>query len=385
MLRNSRCTERRGVSGGHHRGYMSRLVLLLVSVLGANAFSPAAHVRQRLSTFSLAGAPSYGAASPAKNSQPLLLAGDQKGDLAEVNPPGGSLVTALCLAIWYGTSVICNQTSKVLVASLGSQTLTLCQLIIAVGCGAAVLLGLRAFCSECAFPPVGIASREQLIDTAVLAAAFTGGFITLNACLTSMHVSLVMVLRAAEPLTTLAIGASFFGTRVPLGKAAILLVIVAGCALSSAGAFQATANGLALAALSNICFSLRGLLGKRLSARYRGGDVEVFFQLCAIGAVLQAALLLCTSGTASFAALATTLTGPDLGTALINGVTFYAYLCLSWVCLGRMSAVSHSVANSLRRPVTVVAALAYSPIVLSPTNIAGIVLACAAAAVYGLI
>ena len=103
-----------------------------------------------------------------------------------------------------------------------------------------------------------------------------------------------------------------------------------------------------------------------------------------IGALLQSALLLCTSGTASFAALAAPLSGPDLGLALVNGFTFYAYLCLSWVCLGRMSAVSHSVANSLRRPVTVIAALSYSPVALSTTNVAGIVLACAAAAGYGL-
>lgn len=199
-----------------------------------------------------------------------------------------------------------------------------------------------------------------------------------------MHVSLVMVLRAAEPLTTLALGYAFFGTRVAPAKVGVLLAVVAGCALSAAGPFQPPLLGLAIAALSNVCFSLRGLLGKRLSARYRGGDVEVFFQLCAIGVVLQSALLLCTSGTISFAALASTLSGPDLGLALVNGATFYAYLCLSWVCLGRMSAVSHSVANSLRRPVTVIAALFYAPVALSTTNVAGIVIACAAAAAFGL-
>ena len=231
---------------------------------------------------------------------------------------------------------------------------------------------------------MGISSRDQLVDTAILAAAFTGGFITLNACMTSMHVSLLMVLRAAEPLTTLAIGYGFFGTRVPLPKAAVLLAVVAGCALSAVGPFKSTMLGLAIATLSNVCFSLRGLLGKRLSQKYGGGDVEVFFQLCVLGALLQTMALLVTSGPGSLATLAAALGGPHLGTALINGTTFYAYLCLSWVCLGRMSAESHSVANSLRRPVTVIAALAYAPVKLSSTNLAGIVLACAAAATYGL-
>ena len=67
------------------------------------------------------------------------------------------------------------------------------------------------------------------------------------------------------------------------------------------------------------------------------------------------------------------------------GASFYAYLCLSWVCLGRMSAVSHSVANSLRRPVTVVAALVVAPAALSPLNLVGIVLACVGGLVYGLL
>ena len=298
---------------------------------------------------------------------------------------GGTLLTAVLVAIWYATSVVCNQTSKALVATMGSQTLTLCQLIVAVLCGGLVLLGLRASSSEREFPSVQMSSFEQLMDTTILATAFTGGFITLNACLESMHVSLVMVLRAAEPLTTVLIGYGFFGNRIPVGKAATLLAVVAGCALSAAGPFQMTSTGLALAMLSNICFSLRGLLGKRLAGRYGGGDVQVFFQLCVIGALLQAALLFCTSGTDSFVTLISTLTGSRLGIALVNGATFYAYLCLSWVCLGRMSAVSHSVANSLRRPVTVLAALAYAPVALSPTNVAGIVLACAAAAAYGLI
>jgi drug/metabolite transporter (DMT)-like permease len=292
----------------------------------------------------------------------------------------------MLIAIWYATSVVCNQSSKVLVQLLGSQTLTLAQLVVAVACGAAVLLGLRASCSECVFPDIGFSSRDQLVETAILATAFTGGFVTLNSCLTNMHVSLVMVLRAAEPLTTLALGFAFFGTRVSLKKASVLLAVVAGCALSAVGSFKASLGGIALAVLSNICFSLRGLLGKQLSSRYGGGDVETFFQLCWLGALVQSLVLLATTGTSAFSSLAQVVfaSPENLRLILVNGASFYAYLCLSWVCLGRMSAVSHSVANSLRRPVTVIAALLYAPVALTPTNFAGILLACAAAALYGL-
>lgn len=371
---------------------MARFAVLLLFASCTHGFTPLTRRRPSSPTTTLSTAQQNNAPQLSRETpSPLLLAsGTPPPPVAAVTaPPGGTLLTAILVGVWYAASVVCNQSSKILVASLGSQTLTLVQMLVAVGCGGLILLSMRAFCAialdgECAFKPVTINSTEQLIDTTILAVFFTGGFITLNACLTSMHVSLVMVLRAAEPLTTLALGYSFFGTRVPLGKAAVLSLVVAGCALSAAGPFSSTALGLGLALLSNVCFSLRGLLGKQLSTRYKGGDIEVFFQLCLIGALLQSALLLCTSGTASFATLAATLSGPDLGLALVNGFTFYAYLCLSWVCLGRMSAVSHSVANSLRRPVTVIAALSYSPVALSTTNVAGIVLACAAAAGYGL-
>ena len=52
-------------------------------------------------------------------------------------------------------------------------------ILIAAACGAAILAGLRCGAAEAS--PVGIASVSQLIDTTLLAAAFTGGFVTLNA------------------------------------------------------------------------------------------------------------------------------------------------------------------------------------------------------------
>ena len=71
--------------------------------------------------------------------------------------------------------------------------------------------------------------------------------------------------------------------------------------------------------------------------------------------------------------------------AALNGLGFYAQLQLSFVCLSRMSALSHSLANSMRRPVTIVAALAFAPAMLTRANWAGVVLACLGALVYGLV
>ena len=70
---------------------------------------------------------------------------------------------------------------------------------------------------------------------------------------------------------------------------------------------------------------------------------------------------------------------------LLNGAAFYAQLQLSFVCLTRMAAVSHSLANSVRRPATIAAALLFSPAPLSALNWAGVAIACAGALLYGLL
>lgn len=61
--------------------------------------------------------------------------------------------------------------------------------------------------------------------------------------------------------------------------------------------------------------------------------------------------------------------------AAVNGVTFFAYLQLSWVVLSRVAAVTHSVCNSLRRPVMCVFGFLQFGNYISPLNSAGIAMA----------
>eukprot|EP00966_Prymnesium_polylepis_P193483 4484839-Prymnesium_polylepis.1 len=111
--------------------------------------------------------------------------------------------------------------------------------------------------------------------------------------------------------------------------------------------------------------------------------------MCALGAGLQAALLLgraaLVPATCRALSRAAALAAHTPLLLLANGASFYGQLQLSFVCLNRMSAVSHSLANSMRRPATVAAALMFAPAPLSPLNWAGVVLACVGALVYGLL
>lgn len=319
--------------------------------------------------------------------------------------------TATLIVLWYAASIVCNQTSKDLLRSrseggggMSSAMLTLAQCVVSVGCGLAVMLASSAWSRSLPYSYL-ITSRAQLADTSMLAVAFAMGFWTLNLSFAAMHVSLVMVLRAGEPLTTLVLSRlllppSAWPTRA---KAVAILPVVLGGALSAVGPHGPTTIGLALCMASNACFSLRSIFAKRITQRYGTTALPLFWQLCVLSSLMQAvvvAAMALVSGTRDDASpsqphsllphpptdLVPYLDPDDLtSTILLNGSSFYAYLQLSFAVLGLMSAVSHSVANSMRRPATILAAIAYAPIELSALNILGIAVACGASLVYGLL
>ncbi len=318
---------------------MSRFALALLALPGAAAFPLALRTGHRSApVITRKSAPLLGhvAGETHRTLPPTLLAAAEEPAGSEGALLPGWVTTGALIALWYATSIVCNQSIKTLLSTtaLGEQGLTLAQMVISTMCGAFGLFALRA--TE--YRP--LRSRAQWRDTAYLAAAFTAGFGTLNACVGAMHVSLVMVLRAAEPVTTLALGYALLpAAEAPSAlKTAALVPVVAGAALSSVGAHAPTALGLCLALASNVCFSLRGILSKRLSSGYTTDAYSQFFQLSAMGAAIQAALLL--AGAAGGVALPSLPAAAQLPTLLVNGASFFAYLQLSWVVLGR-GASSH--------------------------------------------
>lgn len=286
------------------------------------------------------------------------------------------IVTGTLIVLWYAASVVCNQSSKTLLSTaLNSEMLTFFQFLVSALTGAAVIFGARAA------PFEGVTSKPLLGDLSKIALANVIGFGLMNACFGVMHVSMVMTLRAAEPLSTLLVSLALNPkTNVPPARLGALLFVVAGCALSALGAHGPTALGLTLALTCNFLFAARNILGKQVGQRM--GPVSQFFHLSWIGAIIQAIIIL--GGTVVKNGVLPALpTSAVLPTLILNGVSFYAYLQLSWVVLNRMSAVSHSLTNSLRRPATIIAALAISPAPMSLLNYGGIVAACIGALLYG--
>ena len=144
--------------------------------------------------------------------------------------------------------------------------------------------------------------------------------------------------------------------------------------------------GLATIFLCNCCFAARGVLTKQIKAAHAVDDFNLFFQICTIGSAVQGALLigLVLAGLEGVLPATERLTSPPfLGLVALNGVAFFAYLQLSWVVLSRVDAVTHSVCNSLRRPVMCVFGWLQFGNPITPLNAFGIGLACAGALFYG--
>ena len=271
------------------------------------------------------------------------------------------------IALWYASSVVCTNTTK----SIGAHwsVLTFSQLVFSTLCGIVVVCGF----GYKKYRP--IANADQLQKTAVLATVFTMGFITLNWALGMMHVSLVMTLRATEPMFTLFLASVLLRAEPVTWKmGAALLPVIAGAALSSAEVCCIPCSvslpadnlltgrsrpqsagvsllGLAVVVVCNVCFALRGIVTKRIKAVYPVDEFNLFLQISALAALGYGAVL-------ALANLVTPSIAPDVaklvdmsqllqagrgGTVVLNGVTFYAYLQLSWVVLGRVAAVAHSV------------------------------------------
>jgi drug/metabolite transporter (DMT)-like permease len=283
------------------------------------------------------------------------------------------------LIAWYAASVVCTNTSK----SLGFpwQWLTLAQLAIGSVSAYFGIAVLRFNGNKPSFVQLADLfpnTHAQWQSTIILAACFVGGFVTLNMALSRMHVSTVMTVRAAEPVATLLLGLYYLPKEKTSLRAILALVpVVAGAAIASTASASISPSSQETESESSLCimivllcnclFALRTIFSKRLKAAFPALDnFTLFFQLCVIGTVLQLVLLVGIGVSGSFyedETPPTTLRDamqwdeddwsipPKLILLVVNGVSFYAYLQLSWVVMAHAGAVTHSVCNALRRPV----------------------------------
>ena len=216
--------------------------------------------------------------------------------------------------------------------------------------------------------------------------AYTLGFLLLNCSLGRLQASFSETVRGLEPLTSFVLVRllSARGGQLSGASAAALLSVLAGAALSVWAQPAFDLKGFAFGLLANCCFSSRALLVTLLQDAQKSGvdPIGLFAAQHSLGLLLLAPAALAAEGTQCAVVLAS---HPKAAHAAgLSALGFLAYNFLSLYVLLLIDAVSHSVCNTCRRAVTIVAAAIIFQNAVSPTSAAGIVLIIGGATAYAI-
>ncbi|KAJ9529796.1 hypothetical protein QJQ45_022195 [Haematococcus lacustris] len=246
-----------------------------------------------------------------------------------------------------------------------------------------------------------------------LALVHTLGNTLTNISLGAVAVSFTHTIKALEPLFSVLLSAVFLGeTPHPLVLAA-LLPIIGGVALASASEATFNWTGFLSAMGSNLTFQSRNVLSKKLMTAKQGsgpsvpplGNVALFGVMTLLSALLLLPVSLAVEGQALAAfltappALAAGGSGVDPVAVLVQaglaGICFHTYQqarqppphtlplsTVSYMILARVSPVTHSIGNCVKRVVVIVASVIFFRNPISTTNAIGTAIALAGVFAY---
>mmetsp|Transcript_13460 Transcript_13460/g.15667 ORF Transcript_13460/g.15667 Transcript_13460/m.15667 type:complete len:224 (-) Transcript_13460:1349-2020(-) len=196
-----------------------------------------------------------------------------------------SLVLVFLILAWYGSSIVCTNSTKYVMQSedLGRPSgieLTICQMFVSSLCGVLVITIQRLFSSNKGTVYFAPSSAYHLFFP--LAVVFTLGFVTLNFSLGLMSGSLTSTLRATEPFISLLLNLILFGQN-PAKELKLnmsIIVIVLGASLASYGNRDFTWVGFGSVMFANFFFCFRTIIYKKLKSSYPLSDTTLFFNIC---------------------------------------------------------------------------------------------------------
>jgi solute carrier family 35 protein E1 len=304
-----------------------------------------------------------------------------------VRPWRDKMELVLFFAGWYYFSIAFNVHQKTLLKAFPMPlTVTACELIL----GATLAVVSRATSGRRGLEMPGrsaLGAVTMLATTHLLGNAFT------NVSLGKVAVSFTHTVKALEPVFSVGLSALFLGTVPSLAVCASLVPIVVGVVVASATEVSFCAAGFASAMGSNLTFQSRNVLSKFImqSEELKKLDyVGLLGVVTVVSAALAVPLALVFEGSRAPAAFAALAAEGGVDAVVLAGKTlFYASVCfqlyqqLSYSVLERVSPVTHSVGNSLKRVVVIAASVVIFRNPVSATNIAGTALAIAGVVWYG--
>eukprot|EP00889_Picochlorum_renovo_P001580 jgi/Picre1/28610/NNA_004010.t1 len=218
---------------------------------------------------------------------------------------------------------------------------------------------------------------ETLKSISPLAGIHVLGNVLTNMSLKAVAVSFTHTIKALEPFFSVLLSFIFLGSIPTIPVAASLLPIVAGVALASISELSFNWTGFLTALGSNVTFQSRNVLSKKLMLKGKDGldNINLFNIMTIMSFLILAPITILVEGVQVTPAVIQSLPEGMVTKAIIASVAFHSYQQISYLVLQRVSPVTHSIGNCIKRVVVIVASVIAFNIPVSRQNALGTALA----------
>ncbi|KAK9863783.1 hypothetical protein WJX84_008394 [Apatococcus fuscideae] len=216
-----------------------------------------------------------------------------------------------------------------------------------------------------------------------LAVVHTLGNLLTNISLGKVAVSFTHTIKAMEPFFSVLLSSIFLNDRPTLLIMFSLFPIVVGVGLASVSEVTFNWPGFAAAMGSNVTFQSRNVFSKKLmggsSPTSKLGNINLFSLITVMSFFLLAPVTLLTEGVkfTPSAMRAVSAVAPEvlIKRGLLAAACFHAYQQVSYMILARVTPVTHSIGNCLKRVIVIVASVIFFQNPMSRQNMLGTAIA----------
>lgn len=230
-------------------------------------------------------------------------------------------------------------------------------------------------------------SAAQLAAIVPLAVVHTLGNLFTNMSLGKVAVSFTHTIKAMEPFFSVILSAMFLGEMPTLWVVGSLLPIVGGVALASVTEASFNWAGFWSAMASNLTNQSRNVLSKKVMVKKEESldNITLFSIITIMSFILLAPAAVFMEGvkfTPAYLQSAGLNVKEVYIRSLVAALCFHAYQQVSYMILQRVSPVTHSVGNCVKRVVVIVSSVIFFKTAVSPINALGTGIALAGVFLY---
>jgi solute carrier family 35 protein E1 len=231
-------------------------------------------------------------------------------------------------------------------------------------------------------------SKDTVLAILPLAAVHTLGNLLTNVSLGKVAVSFTHTIKSMEPFFSVLLSSLFLGDTPSPAVLATLVPIVGGVVAASASEATFNWGGFLAAMGSNLTFQSRNVFSKKFMGNKKGSldNINLFSIITIMSFFLLAPFSLLREGfqlgRGGLTALGVVDPNFIYQQAVYAALSFHTYQQVSYMILQRVSPVTHSIGNCLKRVIVIVASVIFFKNPVSQQNVIGTSIALAGLFAY---